>query len=314
MIPTDLHDVRQRLITDAQQLGLTPHADQLAAAAAPCIRLFHAPDDLETIDFLQSVKQDDPTFAGDDLQAIQLWRNLMMRRLPIGASRIGGLPDLPPSIAWPTNRLGAKLHLAAQLDCALLPRIPGYPLPTNGWLYFFVENGDREFPLPCAVFHYSGPVQSLIRAPESSVDGLAPSGKRRELQPMYPIDSAITSFCLPSPDGEGGNQLPDWSADPQATDAYFSLADDRAAIPQPMSQLAVLFGLGGFDEMTSSELVNTYGKIPGDDWTLLLTIETQRGARGNSGWLGEHALQIYIRRSDLARGDFSHCYATSGPG
>lgn len=56
---------------------------------------------------------------------------------PIGQSRIGGSPDLPPELAWPVHQ-GKPLAFLAQLDLAELRRtLPHSPLPPDGYLWFF---------------------------------------------------------------------------------------------------------------------------------------------------------------------------------
>jgi uncharacterized protein YwqG len=59
-----------------------------------------------------------------------------LARLPVGASRFGGVRDLPPDLAWPEAD-GQKLQFLAQLDFTQLPRWDGDPLPADGWLYHF---------------------------------------------------------------------------------------------------------------------------------------------------------------------------------
>lgn len=64
--------------------------------------------------------------------------------LPLGASRFGGCPDLPQTIAWPR---GAKrpLALAAQLRLADLASFDQQQaLPPTGWLYFFIDAADES--------------------------------------------------------------------------------------------------------------------------------------------------------------------------
>ena len=60
--------------------------------------------------------------------------------LAIGASRLGGLPDLPPDVAWP-ERNGSPLDFIAQIDLrdldGLLPEFP-----QSGWLLFFFDADD----------------------------------------------------------------------------------------------------------------------------------------------------------------------------
>jgi hypothetical protein len=62
---------------------------------------------------------------------------------PIGASKVGGLPDLPPGWDWPANDQG---HAGFMMQIALagLPDMPGFPLPRSGMLYLFCWNDFRS--------------------------------------------------------------------------------------------------------------------------------------------------------------------------
>lgn len=56
---------------------------------------------------------------------------------PVGASRMGGLPDLPAAAPWPRVR-DVPLTLVAQLRLdEIRARVPEPPLPEAGWLLFF---------------------------------------------------------------------------------------------------------------------------------------------------------------------------------
>lgn len=57
--------------------------------------------------------------------------------LPLGASRIGGLPDLPEGMAWPSWQ-DRPLDFLAQINLANVAQMPGAEdLPSTGWLVFF---------------------------------------------------------------------------------------------------------------------------------------------------------------------------------
>jgi len=59
--------------------------------------------------------------------------------LALGASRIGGVPDLPPGLAWPRHE-GAPLAFLAQFDLAEVAHVvPVSPLPRVGHLWFFYD-------------------------------------------------------------------------------------------------------------------------------------------------------------------------------
>jgi uncharacterized protein YwqG len=65
--------------------------------------------------------------------------------LPIGSSRMGGSPDLPLGIAWPSSD-GRPLDFLLQLDLAETARKwGGDGLPESGWLYFFYDLKQRPW-------------------------------------------------------------------------------------------------------------------------------------------------------------------------
>lgn len=72
---------------------------------------------------------------------------------PIGATRFGGMPDLPPETAWPRDGHGAPLSFYAQIDLGDLAGAPAAAvLPKSGLLSFFA--GDLQAypgPIPVAV-------------------------------------------------------------------------------------------------------------------------------------------------------------------
>ena len=62
-----------------------------------------------------------------------------------GASRLGGLPDLPPGAAWPGWN-GTPLAFVAQLRLDDLRPYPvAQALPGSGWLYFFYDARQQAF-------------------------------------------------------------------------------------------------------------------------------------------------------------------------
>jgi uncharacterized protein YwqG len=61
----------------------------------------------------------------------------------VGQSRMGGYPDLPASLPWPTDPLlGNALCFILQLNLAELPTFSENPLPTKGMLYLFLDEDE----------------------------------------------------------------------------------------------------------------------------------------------------------------------------
>ena len=52
--------------------------------------------------------------------------------------RLGGRPNLPPTLEWPMWR-DSPLAFVAQIELSQLPVIEGLDLPRSGSLYFFSE-------------------------------------------------------------------------------------------------------------------------------------------------------------------------------
>lgn len=101
---------RQRLATLIEKYALAPIAGDIYALAEPCIALALA----------------DPPEPRPDI-----WIEP-----PLGASKIGGLPDLPPGWTWPADENG---YAGFMLQIALrdIPDMRGFPLPRTGMLYLF---------------------------------------------------------------------------------------------------------------------------------------------------------------------------------
>ncbi|HST59876.1 MAG TPA: YwqG family protein [Longimicrobium sp.] len=82
-----------------------------------------------------------------------------------GESRIGGIPDLPDSLPWPTDpRLGRNLTFLLQIDLAALPAFPGNPLPAAGMLYLFADENEDD-PQQLVLYTGSEPLRPRRPAP-----------------------------------------------------------------------------------------------------------------------------------------------------
>lgn len=120
-----------------------------------------------------------------------------MDEIPLGASRFGGVPDLPRGFMWPVrmarlfksyeneiityhNPVPKPLMFLAQIRCADLPKIDANPsLPDRGFYYFFYGvdniNGAAEDPDSWKVFYYDIADNQLERAEQAPADNEFPS-------------------------------------------------------------------------------------------------------------------------------------------
>ncbi len=100
--------------------------------------------------------------------------------LRVGSSKLGGSPDLPTGIPWPTW-YGRPLDFLLQLDLTEVPRnLAADLLPERGWLYFFYDIDSNKWG-----FDVSDRGSSRV---------LFFEGDRRILAPRRRPDSATAKF------------------------------------------------------------------------------------------------------------------------
>ena len=217
--------------------------------------------------------------------------------LPPGASRFGGLPDLPPDLPWPQAE-GRKIQFLAQLDLAALPQWAGSPLPADGWLYLFglYEN---EHDWVTVVRHHRGPRSALVRQPLPRPDEIwmgRVESTAYELLPLAPrLGATIDGTRAARAVGEDPFMF--------ASDLSVAIEEAAAYDPPPADHRDVGWMLAEIDgaDGTTADMAGMM-KLPGDDWVNLLAVRS----RGTMQWSDCGTLYALIRRSDLARGDFSN--------
>lgn len=157
-----------------QHLGVGEHTEQLRALRRPSIRL--------VVDADRDEDEDDS---------------------PIGASRIGGLPDLPPGVEWPRIE-GRSLSFLAQIRLEELRGLPGAEeLPASGLLVFFYdadgrtnydEHGNWCWPVRhrggTRVIHFEGDPAMFVRA-------AAPEQDPPTVFPAYPVLRSVGERMMP---------------------------------------------------------------------------------------------------------------------
>lgn len=85
--------------------------------------------------------------------------------LALGASRMGGTPDLPSGTSWPQNK-GRPMEFLAQVDLAEVAQAYALPeLPTSGWLAVFydTQNGLKWEFGGWRTIYFDGEASSLVR-------------------------------------------------------------------------------------------------------------------------------------------------------
>ncbi|AFC32830.1 hypothetical protein PM3016_6189 [Paenibacillus mucilaginosus 3016] len=234
--------------------------------------------------------------------------------MPPGASKIGGCPDLPPDLEWPTWR-GYPQSFIAQLNLADLPPIS--PLPAAGVLYFFYAaqamygvRGFYEDPRTCSVFYLGADrIPSLQRRPhpETLDAGSTLYASRIEARP---------TLCVPSADSAYLESLGlGWDSNSEDYDTYWEIflpqLEDRPS--------GIIHRLLGHPDQIQADMQmecemlrrgwtwedigrpdQRQNLLPSAaDWRLLLQIDSDERMTGMT-WGDAGKIYFWIREEDLA--------------
>lgn len=205
--------------------------------------------------------------------------------LPVGSTRFGGEPDLPPSVEWPTSG-GRPMTFAAQLDLEDLSRFPAArELPREGLLSFFYDaTPDCDFETTLAY-----PVRVLHVPSRAGLEGRAtpPGGDRR---PEYTAEPHPLSDTLPPYESPFYEALL-----PVEQVVAFRRSLASGPVRDPLPGLPEYLGLWNHDDADDTHRVLGYCKpYQGDPW---VDAEVHATGRSWSGWEEGSAGAIAVSRT-----------------
>ena len=248
--------------------------------------------------------------------------------IPIGASKIGGLPDMPENIVWPQWQ-DTPLAFLCQVHLADLAKYPCCSdLPPVGWLYFFYDiehqnwGYDPQHAGSWRVFYYDGTPENLTRRdfPYDKMD--TPPDDDDEIFGVF--DPCRVSFYefISFPESES-RTIEEIVSDDEL-DSYVEFIESLSekhpcstqhqliGYPNPMQGYMPLLcqlvsnGLylgdsSGWDDPRREVLA------PGaKDWHLLLQLDTDDNAQMIWGDVGR--LYFWIRQQDLHNRNFDNVW------
>jgi uncharacterized protein YwqG len=289
------------------------------------------------VDSLRRRVAADPDLSG--LELLSLVRpsiRLVAQRVPdvqieLGASRIGGSPDVLPGFAWPrwvpakkrNDKFGqpwcpdkpTPLGFIAQIDLSAVPQVNDL-LPSSGWLCFFYDRYSEAWGFDpadrgcCSVVYFNGDRSSLYRAePPTDLDPehIAHSCVV-EAWPELTLPDDLRKIEYGTSVYEAYRALREELIKPGGL-VYHRLMGHPQLIQNPMElecQLAsngiYCGGASRFQEAEAKALE------PGAaDWRLLLQIDTDEDG---PGWMWGDVGRIYfwIKQQDLATRCFDHVW------
>ncbi|WP_289660759.1 DUF1963 domain-containing protein [Flavobacterium panacagri] len=222
----------------------------------------------------------------------------------VGNNRIGGLPDLPVNVDYPTVKSDDEkkgYQFIAQINCASIANLQNY-LPRTGMLYFFIE--DQQDFVPRVIF-YEGETDNLKSAKELNIDE----------EFIYDESGIYQAFKTNS---EKCISLPSFYNDEHY---YKDIAPELKELEEKYDETEALkeallpfntkssHGINNYvfkqHDSPEIEAVNTL-KGKQEEWMVLLRVSSDN----NPGFCFWDAGEIYfvIHKSDLAKKDFSNVY------
>jgi uncharacterized protein YwqG len=234
-------------------------------------------------------------------------------QLPVGASKLGGAPDLPPGIAWPAWKNTPMSFIAQVRLSDVRPFDTAHRLPATGLLVFFYDAQQQTYGADPAdrggwqVLYVAGDRPQLLRAaPPADL----PAGSR-----FTPCALTFArEATLPQRPEALLRQL-DWTSDERRLyDDFLVTLPGPAAQLEPRHQLLghpdtlqddmhlqcalAAHGVSSMDDPRAAELAKT-----APDWQLLLQIDSDEHAGmrwGSSGMLYYWIEQAALRRADTS--------------
>ena len=311
MLPPDLAALRARLDAAVKEHDVGAISAEITKAAEPQIVLFEHGGGGSLGAVHEAARKLDPSIPADFQKAMrdpgldvmeQLVKAHEYDAVKPGDPRVGGVPDLPPGVDWPTHN-GKHLTFVAQVDLSTLPRWKDCPLPAAGWLWFFAAG---DFPIASTVLHWEGNAAALQRRPTPPDDSMLLGEYVRK--PQYKLIRLRGAEVIANVPTYGS----DWWTEHVQDDE--DLADrmvgfiEQVHAPEKEDEQDIAAGvLGrlGMGDETPTELAVNWGNKKGDDWILLLEIRSS----GGMNWSDAGTLSFLIRAPALKARDFSDTYA-----
>lgn len=283
---------RDAILEILRAAGHAAHADVVAALIQPAIRI-HATAAAPRPTHLRRTEADTGL---DEAAADALERALAT--LPLGASRFGGLPDLPPGVGWP-QRAGVPMEFIAQLCLAEVAASGGDArLPAQGSLLVFYNSqwttsDQDEAAACCAVLFHDGPDEALVRAPPPRIEWTSEFAPVPQFAPL--VHGLATLRFEPTVMVPGGASPFIPAALEEFWQDFHSESTGLAGEGAPFHEN---FLLGYVDEQD-----HIGAHVHGTDDQLLLQVDSEDAAGFQFGDC--HKLFFLLHRDELAARDFS---------
>ncbi len=242
--------------------------------------------------------------------------------LPVGSSKLGGEPDLPPDFIWPL-RIGQPLSFVAQINLGEIPEIPGGKLFGKGLISFFYDDMvwgfDPKDKDGFKVVFLSQETSQLKRTKTPVVEikkklfGIFPQTSRKPK--IYQSCQLMPKVVATLPDELDDTGLPE-----DLMDNYYEMLEEigghhrllghSESIQGPMQIECELVTNGNYCGDSSGYKKANQFEESAKQWRLLLQIDSET-EHSDMMWGDAGRLYFWIKESDLAAGNFQNCWLIS---
>jgi uncharacterized protein YwqG len=245
--------------------------------------------------------------------------------IPVGATKLGGRPDLSDASLWPKTKDGRWIAFVAQINLNQMSEFRlGEELPRNGLLSFFADveeyrnfmdgtihdylTGYKQDDADQWRVLYESDLSALHRA-EFPADlaargrcGSASAAAQRSLTMPFPQERSIQQLQLTEDDDDRFYYLC-YDRDTVGRARFYGNA---APIQQYMKLMCQLASRGVTDFVNDPRIPNLQRGT--DDWQHLFSLDAcndHLAACEGMEFVGDSAIYFLIRKQDLARRDFA---------
>lgn len=233
-----------------------------------------------------------------------LTKEISEEEISVGASKLGGRPDLPEAISWPYFSLNMPYSFIGQINIADIEATKRYLLPKSGMLYFFLA--------PDNLFSMTGDYHNEQNAKVFYVNeaiALERADFPHNLNPNWIYKACEIKYCYESnmPPVEY-SALKSIGISLEVKDHFKKYSNFlKAFVEKYNTNDNFTTKLMGYPDQIQGDLqIQCDDKFP-LDWVLLFQVDSDYG-KTHMMWGDYGRLYFMIRQQDLIDGLFENCF------